>query len=124
MGCMLDNKVALVVDDEAFARLIAVQVFLDREFTVLEAADVAEALDVLDCNDDISLLLTDITMPGQLDGLDLIDHVRDSRPDIAIIVTSGQTQPTAGRIPAEAPFLPKPYMVHCLDEAITLASRI
>lgn len=122
MGCRFNSKVALVVDDEAFARLLAVQVFLDRGFTVLEAADAAEALDVLDCNDDVSLLFTDISMPGELDGVDLIERVRDSRPEIAILVTSGHAQPLTDRIPRDAPFLPKPYPVHCLDEAIKSAS--
>ena len=123
MACRFDNKVVLVVDDEAFARLLAAQVFLDRGFIVLEASDAAEALDVLDANDDVSLLFTDISMPGELDGLDLIDHVRQTRSDIAIVVTSGLARPETSRIPSDAPFLPKPYMVHCLDEVITRTGR-
>jgi CheY-like chemotaxis protein len=112
------KKVALVVDDEAFARLYAVQVLLDEGFIVLEAADAREGLDVLDCHDDVAILFTDVSMPGDMDGLDLVDRVRHDRPDIALVVTSGHCRPGEDRLPTGAAFLPKPYMAHALIEAI------
>ena len=118
MGRSVDSKVVLVVDDEPFARLLAVQVFLDEGYTVLEAADAAEALAILEANDDISLLFTDINMPGDLDGVDLIERVRESRPEIALVATSGHGHPVAARVPASAAFLAKPYMVHTLSETV------
>src|SRR4028119_2060838 len=81
----VDSKVVLVVDDEVFARLLAVQIFLDQGFTVLEAENAEEALDVLDRNDDVCLLFTDISMPGGLDGLQLIERVRQDWPHISCI---------------------------------------
>jgi len=116
------KRVALVVDDEAFARLYAVQVLLDEGFIVLEAADADQGLEVLACHDDISILFTDVSMPGALDGLDLVDRVRAERPDVALVVTSGRAEPAAGRLPDGASFLPKPYMAHALIEAIRGAS--
>ena len=115
------RKTALVVDDEAFARLYAMQVLLDEGFMVLEAADAGEGLDVLDEHDDVSVLFTDISMPGDLDGLDLVDRVRRRRPDIGLIVTSGRSAP-GDRLPAGAAFLPKPYTAHALLEAIRMAA--
>jgi CheY-like chemotaxis protein len=118
MELVTDYKVVLVVDDEVFARLLAVQIFLDQGFTVLEAEDAAQALEVLDRNDDIGLLFTDISMPGDMDGLCLIDHVGQERPWIRCIATSGRVDPNLGEIAGTARFLAKPYTAFTLMEAI------
>jgi CheY-like chemotaxis protein len=111
------SKVALVVDDEVFARLFAVQILLDEGFTVLEAADAAEGLDVLDSNEDVSVLFTDISMPGELDGLALAEKVREQRPDVALLTTSGVVEPSRD-LPPGGRFLAKPYTAHALMSAI------
>src|SRR5688572_2603170 len=98
------RKVALVVDDEAFARLFAVQILLDQGYIVLEAADAAEGLEILEAEHDVSVLFTDISMPGDLDGLDLVDQARRDRPDISLLVTSGHGVPAGDRLPAGAHF--------------------
>jgi CheY-like chemotaxis protein len=117
------RKVALVVDDEAFARLFAVQILLDQGYIVLEAADAEEGLEILEAEHDLSVLFTDISMPGDLDGLDLVDRARRERPDIALLVTSGQGMPADNRLPAGARFLAKPYTAHALGEAIRSAAE-
>lgn len=116
------RKVALVVDDEAFARLFAVQILLDQGYIVLEAADAVEGLEILEAEHDVSVLFTDISMPGDLDGLDLIDRARHDRPDLALLVTSGHGEPADHRLPAGACFLAKPYTAHALSEAIRSAA--
>lgn len=108
------DKVALVIDDEAFARLFAIQILMDEGFTVLEAGDASEGLEVLDRNDDVKLVFTDISMPGDMDGLELARAVRDCRPDVAVLVTSGRSEPGEGALPAGGRFLPKPYTAHSL----------
>lgn len=117
----IGGKVILVVDDEAFARLLAVQVLLDEGYTVLEAADAGEALDMLERNDDVALLFTDISMPGDMDGLGLIETVRRTRPYLPVVAASGFSRPREGALPADAIFLPKPYIAHHLCEAIRIA---
>jgi CheY-like chemotaxis protein len=112
------SKVVLVVDDEVFARLLAVQIFLDQGFTVLEAQDAEEALDVLDRNDDVVLLFTDVSMPGPMDGLQLIERVGEEWPHISCIATSGQVDPRLCALPGAVRFLPKPYTAYHLMEAI------
>ena len=112
------RKVALVVDDEAFARLYAVQMLLDQGWFVLEAGDADEGLDMLLTHEEVALLLTDISMPGEHDGLDLVDRARLERPDMAIVVTSGQVRPSDDRLPEGARFIAKPYTAHALNEAI------
>ncbi|HZG44792.1 MAG TPA: response regulator [Allosphingosinicella sp.] len=114
----VDSRVVLVVDDEVFARLLAVQIFLDQGFTVLEAQDAEEALDVLDRNDDVSLLFTDVSMPGAMDGLQLIEHVGEEWPHIRCIATSGRVDPRLCTLAGGARFLPKPYTAFHLMEAI------
>jgi CheY-like chemotaxis protein len=118
MESVTDYKVVLVVDDEVFARLLAVQIFLDQGFTVLEAEDAEQAIEVLDRNDDIGLLFTDISMPGDMDGLRLIDHVREQRPQIRSIATSGRVDPNRAILPGMTRFVPKPYTAFNLMEAI------
>lgn len=115
------RKIALVVDDEAFARLYAVQILLDQGFLVIEAADVAEGLEMMESHDDISILFTDISMPGGRDGLHLAEQVRRQRPEVALIVTSGCDAPADGRLPPGAAFLAKPYTAHGLVDAIGAA---
>jgi CheY-like chemotaxis protein len=85
---------------------------------VLEAQDAQEALDVLDRNDDVVLLFTDVSMPGPMDGLQLIERVAEEWPQIRCIATSGQVDPRQGNLPGAARFLPKPYTAHHLMEAI------
>ena len=112
-----DYKVVLVVDDEVFARLLAVQIFLDLGYTVLEAEDAGQALDVLDRNDDVGLLFTDINMPGVMDGIELVRHVRNQRPQIRCIATSGRENPNSDAL-GPIRFLAKPYSALHLTEAI------
>ena len=113
-----NQRVALVVDDETFARLFAVQVFLDHGFVVLEAADAAEGLEMLERNDDVTIVFTDISMPGDMDGLDLAERISKRRPEIALAVTSGRVEPFGGVLPEGVHFLAKPYTSHALLETI------
>ena len=112
----LSSDVVLVVDDEAFARLFAVQVFLDAGLTVLEAADAAEGIEMLDRNDDVGLVFTDINMPGELDGIGLVRHVQATRPHVPVLLTSGLAP--AGTLVDGVPILSKPYTAQLLTEAI------
>jgi CheY-like chemotaxis protein len=117
------SKVVLVVDDELFARLFAVQIFLDLGFTVLEAGSAEEGLDVLDRNDDVDLLFTDVSMPGEMDGLGLVQRVRSVSPNMALLVTSGHGAPDPAALPEGSLFLAKPYTAHALVTAIGQAAE-
>lgn len=112
------SKVALIVDDEVFARMFAAQIFIDEGFTVLEAQDAAEGLDVLSRNDDVSVLFTDISMPGEMNGIGLASRVARNRPGLALLITSGCVEPSARDIPAGGRFLRKPYTAQALTAAL------
>lgn len=86
--------VVLVVDDEPLIRMNAVDVLEDHGFAAIEAEDADDALVQLDAHPDISVLFTDINMPGRCDGLDLARQVHALRPDVHLIITSGKMRPT------------------------------
>lgn len=112
------DRTALVVDDEVFARLFATQILEDQGFVPLEADSSVEALDVLDRHGHASVLITDIGMPGDMDGLALARKVARTYPHIAIVIVSGQVRPTRDQIPGNAKFLAKPYTAHSLMSVI------
>ena len=117
------GRVALVVDDEPFARLSAVQVLVDQSYVVLEAADADEALRLLDRNDDVSLVVTDIAMPGGMDGLAMARHLRQRDSGLALVVATGHALPDAGELPQAAQYLQKPYAVHALLQCVRAAEE-
>jgi CheY-like chemotaxis protein len=85
------TRPVLVVEDEVFIRMIAVDSLEDRGYSILE------------------LVFTDINMPGSTDGLDLATEIAKRWPNIEIIVTSGGMRLNDGDIPDAGRFLPKPY---------------
>ena len=104
------NALVLVVEDEAFIREDAIDVLEREGFAVLRAANVQEALAVLNQRSGIRAVFTDIQMPGGLDGLDLARHLAGRRPEIAVLVTSGRSYAAPDDLPAASRFIPKPYM--------------
>jgi len=101
----------LVVEDEAIVRLDISDFLRERGFEVLEASSAEEAMDILDGNPAISLVFTDIQMPGSLSGIDLARYIRRNRPGIKTLITSGHLPasdlpPDLGRL-IDKPYLPK-----------------
>ena len=89
-------------------------------YRTIEAVDSGEALGQLERNSEIDLLLTDVRMPGDMDGAELAFTVRSRWPTIGIVVVSGYFDPKASRLPANIGFLSKPYRIKALQEAIEL----
>jgi len=82
------KPVVLIVEDEHLIRMLAVEAFLDAEFDVLEAASASEALLVINGGDAVDLLFTDVNMPGEMNGIDLAEHLKRIRPALHLIITS------------------------------------
>lgn len=108
----------LVVEDEIFIRMVAIDALEDSGFTILEAGNAREALNVLEETPDVALIFTDINMPGDIDGLDLAAAVANRWPDIEIIVTSGGVRLREADIPDAGKFLPKPYATKQLIDLV------
>jgi two-component sensor histidine kinase/DNA-binding response OmpR family regulator len=106
----------LVVEDEMVLRMRAVDIVEDAGFRAVEAVNGDEAISILEARSDISLLFTDIQMPGSMDGLKLAHAVHDRWPAIKIILVSGQVNPSEAERPADSRFFGKPLSV---DEMTT-----
>ncbi len=99
--------VVLIVENDVLLRLVTASNLRDAGFEVIEAANCAEALRVLD-RIPVDVLFSDIDMPGNIDGLALAQWVHRSQADTRIVLTSGAVR-TPGDVKEYASFLPKPY---------------
>ncbi|TPE45658.1 response regulator [Amaricoccus solimangrovi] len=113
--------VVLVVEDDPLLRLAAVDFVEDAGFAVLEAANAAEALAILESRFDIRVVFTDIDMPPGMDGLILAAVIQDRWPPVRVIVTSGHIQPPAASLPRGGVFFSKPYRE---DEVVAAMRRM
>ena len=113
----------LVVEDEVFSRMTLADQLRRAGYRVLEASNADEALDLLrDRSQAVRLLLSDIRMPGKLDGVELAHAVRFQYPDIKIVLTSGQSFSTSHWGDHDG-FFPKPYDVRRLLEHVQVLLR-
>jgi DNA-binding NtrC family response regulator len=115
--------VVLVVEDEALLRLDAFDTLDRAGFEVCEAASASEALVVLDRRHDVAVVVTDLEMPGPLNGLDLARQVRKTWPEVAVVIVSGCMRPQPGEIPQEVEFLSKPYRTSTLITRVREAAE-
>src|SRR5258708_9390406 len=83
------RPVVLIVEDEFLLRMDAVDMIAAAGFEVVEAGNADEAIDILEARRDITVVFTDIQMPGSMDGFKLARAVRCPWPPIKIVATSG-----------------------------------
>jgi CheY-like chemotaxis protein len=117
------KPLVLVVEDDFLIRVSAAEMARELGFDVIEAVDAEHAIQFLENTDDITIVFTDIQMPGSMDGLGLVAVIRNRWPPIALLVTSGSVNPAAEDIPAGAQFLPKPYLQHQLGQHLNALAR-
>ena len=103
------RPVVLIVEDELLLRMDAADVIGAAGFEVIEAANADQAIEILETRSDITVVFTDIQMPGSMDGLKLARAVRGRWPPIKIIATSGRIHVDAMELPEGGRFLRKPY---------------
>jgi len=112
------TETVLVAEDDDDVRAIACQILASNGYTVLEAADVEDALRLAEEHrGPIHLLLSDVVMP-RMSGPELVDRVRQRRPEVAVLYVSGYTDdPRIAERPG-AGFLQKPFSVADLVRAV------
>ena len=98
----------LIVEDEVLIRMLLSDALRQAGYNVIEAANADEAMSVLDTSPSPDVLITDVRMPGSIDGFELAAHVRRTKPRLKVIITSGHAGPDRAVGVADA-FLPKPY---------------
>jgi len=79
----------LLVEDETLIRLFASDLLRDAGFEVVAAAHAGEAVTILKSTDQIDFVLTDIMMPGVMNGIALGNWIRSNRPGTPVAFTSG-----------------------------------
>ena len=100
----------LVVEDEFLIRMLAVDILREHGCVVWEASHVDGALTVLHQHaESIDALLTDITMPGPMDGVGLAHYAAQHWPWIRTLIVSARPLPDTKSMPPGCRFLAKPY---------------
>lgn len=112
-----------MVEDEPLLLMMGVEALTDAGFEVAEAWNADEAVRLLESEaGSIQAMLTDVNMPGTLDGLQLAELVSHRWPHIGLVVTSGHMLMRDEHVPDSGLFLPKPYrinaMLDCLNRAV------
>jgi two-component system, response regulator PdtaR len=97
----------LVAEDDQLLKMLTVDIVEGAGFVAFQADNADEAVAILEARSDIVLLLTDINMPGSMDGLELAHAVRNRWPPMKIIVVSSRVP--ASDLPAGSRFFAKPY---------------
>ena len=117
----------LVVEDEPTVRGLAESIVADSGYRTLSAANAREAIALLEQNEPIELLFTDINLPDgpdAIDGLELARQAVELRPRLGVIYTTGgaRTDGMTALFVDRGIFLPKPYRSEQLIRAIGTAS--
>lgn len=108
----------LVVEDEFLVRLTLVEALSDEGFQVLEAETGDAALPILQSYQEISLLLTDIQLPGTINGRTLALKARENLPNLPIIFMTGGAGTDEGMDgSAQDVFISKPYTLASICKA-------
>jgi CheY-like chemotaxis protein len=113
----LDGEVAeletvLVVEDDVLVRLVIAGYLRDCGYRVIEAANGAEAMKVLERSDaKVGVVLTDVEMPGGVDGFALARWLRRERPDVEVLMagTPARAADAAGDLCEQGPAAARPY---------------
>ena len=111
------GKTVLIVDDEPTVRMLVLDVLGELGFTGIEAQDGPSGLRVLQSDARIDLLITDVGLPGGMNGRQLADAARTTRPDLPILFITGYAENAIignGQLAQGMRLLTKPFVVETL----------
>lgn len=119
-GILIMLLTVLVVEDDETLRLLTVDAITLLGVVVIDCRSADEALPVLEKGGSIDLVMTDICMPGTMDGLDLARLIWSRWPSLPVILTSGDTTVPDGVMPSHSCFLRKPWNLDALHRAVRM----
>lgn len=99
----------LIVEDELLIRYMIAEIMRDAGYSVIEAVNADEALDIIQSGVHLDLVFSDVKMPGSLDGLGLLNSIKSTEPDLPVLITSGHCDPALALNGGAAQFVRKPY---------------
>lgn len=108
------GETVLVVDDEPAVRALVAEVLTDQGYRVLEADSGAVALDILRTRQTIDLLVSDVGLPGGMNGRQLADAARSLRPGLKVLFVTGYAENAAlgnGQLEPGMHVLTKPFSI-------------
>ncbi len=111
----------LIVDDEPTVRLLVTEVLEDLGYTAIEAADGAAGLKVLQSDVRIDLLVTDVGLPGGMNGRQVADAARVTRPELKVLFITGYAENAVlgnGYLEPGMQVLTKPFVMEALASRI------
>jgi DNA-binding NtrC family response regulator len=106
--------VVLIVDDEIMVRMALSTELQDAGFTTIEAMNGADALEQLNEDNDIDVVVSDIRMPGAIDGFALSREVVRTWPDKKVVLMSGDRPLRPDDLPGAVRYIAKPYEIRQL----------
>ena len=112
----------LVVEDEFLIRCMLSDELREAGYRVIEACDATEALLVLNTVRP-DLIISDVRMPGPVDGLDLLAQVRETSLTLPVIIISGHLHPSQAMIEGATRFFAKPYLLDAVLDAARKALK-
>ncbi|MBK5356067.1 response regulator [Pseudomonas sp. TH41] len=112
------SPTVLVVEDDEILRSLVVDAISLLGLCVIDCASADDALTTLEGSSSIALVMTDVCMPGSMDGLELAQVIWSRWPCLPVIVTSGNRSIPDGLLPSHAMFLRKPWALDVLHEAV------
>ncbi len=115
------NTVVLVVSDEPAVRMIIAEVLSDLGYTMVEAANGRSGLHILESKTRIDLLLTDVGLPGGMNGRQLADAARQRRPGLKVLFITGYAESVVAgndRMEQGMQVMTKPFTVDALAVGI------
>jgi len=115
-----ERPTILLIEDEVLIRMMLADELRGRGFNVVEAQNADEALTLLQSRVPVGLVLTDVQLPGSMDGIGLARLLRATRPELKVVIASGNISCAPGGDIAHA-FFRKPYAP---DDIISCAERL
>ena len=116
-----DGRTVLVVDDEPTVRMLVTEVLHEFGYLSIEAGDGAGALKVLQSEARIDLLITDVGLPGGMNGRQVADAARSFRPELQVLFVTGYAENAAvgnGHLEPGMQILAKPFSMEDLADKI------
>lgn len=120
---LLGGELVLLVEDEPNVRRVIRQQLTDLGYPVIEAENGPQALEMIEHIPDIAILLSDIIMPGGINGRQLAEWVMQHRPHLSILLMTGYADEHATDGTGKLPLLSKPFVRQDLARALQRAHR-
>jgi PAS domain S-box-containing protein len=115
------GETVLIVDDEATVRMLVTEVLTENGYNVLEATNAPSAIKIIDANPNIALLITDVGLPGGMNGRQLAEAVRMLRKDLKVVFITGYAENAAvssGHLEHGMEILTKPFPMSALANKV------